>query len=124
MNGFQHDIYEYLVKKNKRKSLEPNENLNDNENINLYSPLKKFEEEKSNFVKLIRENLRLKIEIALEKKISESMSKNYEKIDEKFHFVSDQIDKTPDLSYIDKNIDMMLTKIKQMRREVKQLLNN
>ena len=124
MNGFQNDIYEYLVKKNKRKSLEPNENLNDNDNINLYSPLKKFEEEKSYFVKLIRENLRLKIEIALENKISESLSKNYEKIDEKFHFVSNQIDKTPDLTYIDKNIDIMITKMKQMRREVKQLLNN
>jgi hypothetical protein len=104
--------------------LEPNENLNDKDNVNLFSPLKNFEEEKSNFVKLIRENLHLKIEIALEKKISENFQKNYDKIDEKFQIVSEQIDKSPDLSYIDRNIDMMMTKMKQMRREVKQLLNN
>jgi len=124
LNDFQHEIYDYLQNKHKRKSLEPNENLNDKENVNLFSPLKNFEEEKSNFMKLIKENLRLKIEIALEKKISENFHKNHDKIEDKFMVVSEQIDKNPDLSYIDRNIDMMMTKMKQMRREVKQLLNN
>jgi hypothetical protein len=127
------DIYLYVMRRNKRKSLgeadvkDEGENKNNpnnqNNRNNIYSPLKDFEEEKLKFVQLARENMRLKIEIALEKKISESIKGN-ENLNEKFEAVKEQINKKPDTSYIDKNIDVMLGKIKQMRRELKQLNNN
>lgn len=131
----------YLTKKTKRKSLVPMLGTNANDvskdgsekdkkletSPSVLSPLKKFENHKLKFAKNVRDNLSLKIQLAMERRIRQSIEQNgFDKVKDKFEFLEEQMKKKPDLSYIDKNLDIMSSKLKVMRREIRQLnqLNN
>ncbi len=125
LNEMNKETSHYLVKRSKRKSLLPivseRESLDLNSS-NFFSPLKKFDFEKNKMGKLLRENLQLRIEIAMEKRIQNNIKENkFDSLKDKFTFLEDEMRKKPDLNYVEKNLDIMSNKLKMMKREIKQL---
>ena len=80
-----------------------------------------FEEEKKIFYSNLRENLRLKLEIELETKILNSKEKNFSQLENTLKTIEDQMQSKPDFSDIDKNLEVMQSKLKIMKREMKHI---
>ncbi len=76
-----------------------------------------FEDEKVKMLRLLKENTKLKIQIALEKKIAEK-NKN---LKSNFEIISEHMINTNDFSYIDTNSELIANKLKIMKRELKQI---
>jgi hypothetical protein len=120
-------LSEYIKIKNKKKNritiyteiIKPNDNNNALSAFNK-SPFLKYEENRKKLADNLKENLKLRMELALERRIALHNAQNIDRIKEKFNFIDEQIKNKPDMSYIDKNIDIMSSKLKMMKREISQ----
>jgi len=115
LKGEDSKLSSYLIKRKRIKNLIP---ILKDDTKNAYSPLKKLDENNIRYIKNLKENIMLKIEISLEKKIHQIQSQNCEKIKEKLDYIGEQINKKADTSFIAKNLDIMSTKLKMMKREL------
>jgi hypothetical protein len=97
-NLFKDELNE-LIKKYKEDSLK----------------LNNFEDEKIKMSKLFKENIKLKFQIALEKKL---IHKN---INTNFDFLENEINNDIDFSYIEKNNELISNRLQIMKREIKQI---
>jgi hypothetical protein len=76
-----------------------------------------FDDEKIKMLRLLKENTKLKIQIALEKKIAEK-NKN---LKSNFESITEHMNNRHDFSYIDTNSQIIANKLKIMKRELKQI---
>lgn len=124
-------LSEYIKIRNKKKNKIPiyneiisvgnKQNENNIQNVFSKSPFLKYEENRKKLAENLKENLKLRMELALERRIAQHNTQNIDKIKEKFTFIDEQIKNKQDMSYIDKNIDIMSSKLKMMKRELSQL---
>lgn len=108
LNSMNQEISNYLITKHK------------NDNISVISKKENFEIERNKMYSLLRENMKLKLEIALEKKLADYKLKNLDKIRENVEYMNQMIDNKQNSSLMDRNIDNMMNKLKMMHKEAKQ----
>lgn len=105
-------LYTNIQLKEKETAIQPSDK----------SIMQKFTKEKETYFNLARENLRLQLEIDMEKKIAENLQKNEALIIAAFKVIKNEIDTNTDLSRLDKNLEIMKEQFSNMQRELEDYL--
>lgn len=98
---------EFISKKSKNQ-LENERMIND-----------EFVKERNKYFELARENLKLKMQIEIEKNIKEYRAKNSRNIEETIASINNTFKSTPDFSTIDKNLDLIQSQYLEMIKQTK-----
>lgn len=107
------DIIKYVVTKNKKNSKTSKNEINSN-----------FDTVKNEYFDLVRENLRLKLELQIQKEINQyrkSLEQKNISFDDSFIAMSNYLQEKPSFSIIDHNLDIIENQFKQMNDEIDNL---
>lgn len=105
-------LYTNIQLKEKETAIQPSDK----------SIMQKFTKEKETYFNLARDNLRLQLEIDMEKKIAENLQKNEALIIAAFKVIKNEIDANTDLSRLDKNLEIMKEQFSNMQKELEDYL--
>jgi hypothetical protein len=108
------DVTKYLKRKNgiNESFKSENDSLKGNNQI---------DDNKFKYIKNLRENILLKLELALEKKIIKANSLQINNLKEKFFILEEKINNKPDINYVSENMDIIYAKLKTIDVELKKI---
>lgn len=120
------EISDYLLQKQKHKLI-PFQLYSDNQSKETLihpsdkSVSQKFNKEKEIYFNLVRENLKLQLQMEMENKIADNLKKNDTFIKESIEVIKNEIDTNTDLSRLDKNLEIMMEQFTNMKKELEDL---
>lgn len=78
-----------------------------------------FDDNKLKYIKNLKENILLRLELALENKIMKANSLQINNLNEKFLILEEKINKKPDTDYLTQNLDTIFANLKTIEVELK-----